>query len=70
MEPDGTLNTFGSIESGALNADGSINASGANGFENTPFIALNTAAEQTDEENEIRAIIGVKADQKSLITLL
>ena len=62
--PDGTLNTFGSIESGALNADGSINASGANGFVNTPFIALNTAAEQTDEENEIRAIIGVNADLK------
>lgn len=62
--PDGTLNTFGTIRSGALNADGSINAGGANGFVNTPFIALNTAAEQTDEENEIRAIIGMNADFK------
>lgn len=62
--PDGSLNTFGSIRSGALNADGSINASGANGFVNTPFIALNTAAEQTDLENEIRAIIGMDASFK------
>ena len=62
--PDGTLNTFGTIRSGALNADGSINAGGANGFVNTPFIALNTQAEQTDEENEIRAIVGMNADLK------
>ena len=62
--PDGTLNTFGSIRSGALNADGSINANGANGFVNTPFIALNTAYEQTDREDEIRAIIGMDASFK------
>lgn len=62
--PDGSLNTFGSIQSGALNGDGSPNANGANGFVNTPFIALNTSAEQTDEENEIRAIIGMNADLK------
>lgn len=61
---DGSLNTFGTFESGALNADGSINANGANGFINTPFLALNTAAEQTDAENEIRAIIGLNADLK------
>ncbi len=62
--PDGSLNTFGTIQSGALNADGSINAGGANGFVNTPFIALNTQYNQTDEENEIRAIVGMNADLK------
>ena len=62
--PDGSLNTFGTIRSGALNSDGSINAGNANGFPNTPFIALNTAAEQTDQENEVRAIIGMNADLK------
>ena len=62
--PDGTLNTFGTIQSGALNADGSISSGGANGFVNTPFIALNTATEQVDQENEIRAIIGMTADFK------
>ncbi|MEN8858334.1 MAG: SusC/RagA family TonB-linked outer membrane protein [Flavobacteriaceae bacterium] len=61
---DGSLNTFGSFASGAYNSDGSINANGANGFPNTPFIALNTQAEQTDEENEIRAILGINADLK------
>lgn len=62
--PDGSLNTFGSIRSGALNEDGSISSNGANGFINTPFIALNTSSEQTDEENEIRAIIGMNAEFK------
>lgn len=62
LNPDGSLNTFGTVESGALNQDGSINPGNANGFPNTPFIALNTQAEQTDLESEIRAIIGVNAD--------
>ena len=64
LNPDGSLNTFGTIASGALNADGSINGGNANGFPNTPFLALNTAAEQTDLESEIRAIVGVNVDLK------
>ncbi len=51
---DGSLNRFGTVRSGALNSDGSVNVSGANGFINTPFIALNTAAFNTDRENEFR----------------
>ena len=62
--PDGSINTVGTFESGALNADGSINADGANGFDNTPFLALNTSKNQTDQENEIRAILGLNADYK------
>lgn len=62
--PDGSINTFGTFESGAYNADGTINANGANGFVNTPYLALNTSKYQTDEENEIRAIIGLNADYK------
>ena len=50
--PDGTLNTFGSIESGALNADG-LSMLVVPKFVTTPFIALNTAAEQI-EDNETR----------------
>lgn len=66
---DGTLNTFGTGPtaaggSGALNDDGSININGAAGFLNTPFLALNTATEQTDREDEIRAILGFSADFK------
>ncbi|ARV13335.1 hypothetical protein BTO09_13730 [Gilvibacter sp. SZ-19] len=56
FNPDGSLNTFGTVESGALNPDGSINASGANGFLNTPYLALNTATFNTDNEEELRLI--------------
>ncbi len=62
--PDGSLNTFGTQLSGALNSDGSINEGNANGFLNTPYLALNTAFEQTDRESEVRAIIGMSADYK------
>jgi TonB-linked SusC/RagA family outer membrane protein len=67
--PDGSLNTFGTGPtaaggSGAFNDDGSININGAAGFLNTPFLALNTAAEQTDREDEIRAVLGFNADFK------
>ncbi|MEP2935382.1 MAG: SusC/RagA family TonB-linked outer membrane protein [Gilvibacter sp.] len=58
---DGSLNTFGTIASGALNADGSINASGANGFLNTPYLALNTATFNTDNEEELRLIGSIDA---------
>ncbi|QTY26902.1 SusC/RagA family TonB-linked outer membrane protein [Flavobacterium sp. CS20] len=60
--PDGSLNTFGTVQSGAFNPDGSINVSGANGFMNTPFIALNTARENTDQENEFRIVGSVRGD--------
>jgi len=54
LNPDGTLNTFGTQRSGAFNPDGSVSANGANGFENTPFLALNTARFNTDRESEFR----------------
>jgi len=54
FNPNGSLNRFGTRASGALNPDGSVSANGANGFVNTPFIALNTAANNTDRENEFR----------------
>lgn len=56
--PDGSLNIVGTVQSGALNPDGSFNVSGANGFQNTPFLALNTAALNTDRENELRMLVG------------
>ena len=59
---DGSLNTFGTVESGALNPDGSINVDGANGFLNTPFIALNTQRFNEDRENEFRLIGSIQAD--------
>ncbi len=54
FNPDGSLNRFGTVESGAFNPDGSVSVNGANGFVNTPFIALNTAAFNTDQESEFR----------------
>ena len=65
--PDGSINVIGSGPlglggSGALNADGSINADTANGFPNTPFIALNTASQNTDRENEIKIVGRIAAD--------
>ncbi len=62
--PDGSLNNIGTRLSGALFADGSINADGANGFLNTPYLALNTMDTQTDLESELRAIIGMNFDYK------
>jgi TonB-linked SusC/RagA family outer membrane protein len=58
--PDGTLNRVGTERSGALNPDGSINVGGANGFVNTPFIALNTAAFNTDVEKDLRVLASGK----------
>jgi TonB-linked SusC/RagA family outer membrane protein len=63
---DGTLNYIGSQMSGAYNADGSYNISNANGFLNTPFLALNTAKFNTDTENELKAIGQVNADYRIL----
>jgi TonB-linked SusC/RagA family outer membrane protein len=60
--PDGSLNTFGTVASGALNENGTINVDGANGFLNTPFIALNTARNNTDRENELRIVGSLQAD--------
>ncbi|MFT4611279.1 MAG: TonB-linked SusC/RagA family outer membrane protein [Psychroserpens sp.] len=65
--PDGSINNFGTGPvsgggSGAFNADGSINADGANGFQNTPFIALNTAALNTDQESEIKIVGRIAGD--------
>jgi len=65
--PDGSINLFGTGPvstggSGAFNADGSFNADGANGFQNTPFIALNTAALNTDQESELKIVGRIAAD--------
>ncbi|QHI36528.1 TonB-dependent receptor SusC [Kordia antarctica] len=60
--PDGSINIIGTQQSGALNADGSINASGANGFVNTAYLALNTARLNTDEETEFKAVGSISAD--------
>lgn len=51
---DGSLNTFGTVQSGALNADGSI--ADPNGFTNTPFLGLNSSRLNTDNEEEFRII--------------
>lgn len=65
--PDGSINIWGTGPtsgggSGAYNADGSINSDGANGFLNTPYIALNTAALNTDTENEIKIVGRISGD--------
>lgn len=60
--PDGSLNVVGTEASGALNADGTINVDGANGFLNTPFLALNTQRFNQDRENEFRLIGSLQAD--------
>lgn len=60
--PDGSINIIGTQLSGALNADGSINPNGANGFTNTPYLALNSARTGTDQENEFKAVGSISAD--------
>lgn len=65
--PDGSINIWGTGPtsgggSGAFNADGSINGDGANGFLNTPYIALNTAALNTDTESEIKIVGRISGD--------
>jgi TonB-linked SusC/RagA family outer membrane protein len=59
--PDGSLNIFGTEASGAF-VNGQLNANGANGFVNTPFLALNTAALNTDQESEIKMVANVGGD--------
>jgi TonB-linked SusC/RagA family outer membrane protein len=64
---DGSINIIGTGPvsaggSGAYNADGSYNPNNAAGFQNTPFIALNTASANTDQENEIKIIGRIAAD--------
>merc|ERR1711902_420897 len=54
FNPDGSLNTFGTVRSGAIDANG--NQVNANGFFNTPFLALNTARFNTDQETELKAV--------------
>ena len=56
FNPDGSLNKVGTQRSGALNPDGSVNVGGANGFVNTPFLAQNTAAFNTDLETDVRIL--------------
>ena len=56
FNPDGSLNIIGTVESGGVNADGSVTSSRANGFLNTPFIALNTQRTATDRESEIKSV--------------
>jgi TonB-linked SusC/RagA family outer membrane protein len=61
---DGSINIVGTQLSGAFNADGSYNANNANGFQNTPYLALNTLKLNTDRENEIKSVVSLNADYK------
>lgn len=60
--PDGSLNIVGTVASGAYNPNGTINISQANGFNNTPYLALNTQSLNTDVEREIRGVGQINAD--------
>lgn len=60
--PDGSINIVGTQLSGAINPDGSVDPSGANGFPNTPYLALNTARLGTDTETEFKAVGSISAD--------
>ena len=63
---DGSLNTFGTYASGAWTdrAHSSINFNNFGGFANTPFIAMNTARNNTDTEDELRINTSVFGDWK------
>jgi hypothetical protein len=68
---DGSINIWGTGPtgdggSGAYNADGTINIANVSGFRNTPFIALNSAALNTDEESEIKIVGRISADYNFL----
>ncbi|MEO6349006.1 MAG: SusC/RagA family TonB-linked outer membrane protein [Aquaticitalea sp.] len=65
--PDGSINIWGtgpqgSGGSGAYLANGNIDFGNIDGFRNTPFIALNTAALATDQESEIKIVGRIAAD--------
>jgi TonB-dependent starch-binding outer membrane protein SusC len=64
---DGSINIWGtgprgSGGSGAYLADGSIDIANVSGFQNTPFIALNTAALGTDRESEVKIVGRIAVD--------
>lgn len=55
--PDGSLNYRGTVRSGAIDpSTGALLPNGANGFKNTPYLAMNTAKYGTDEEREFVGI--------------
>lgn len=65
--PDGSINIWGTgpVEtggSGAYYANGDFNYGSVDGFKNSPFIALNTAALGTDQESEIKIVGRIAAD--------
>jgi TonB-linked SusC/RagA family outer membrane protein len=60
--PNGSINYLGTFLSGGLNEDGTVSPNGANGFLNTPFLALNTARFNTDRENELKLIGNITAN--------
>ncbi|TCK65269.1 TonB-linked SusC/RagA family outer membrane protein [Winogradskyella wandonensis] len=59
---DGSLNIFGTQASGAFDGAGNLSPGGANGFVNTPFIALNTVRLNPDVEREFRGIGTLSGD--------
>ena len=64
---DGTINIWGTGPrelggSGAYLADGSIDFANVDGFRNTAFIALNTAALGTDRESEVKIVGRIAVD--------
>jgi TonB-linked SusC/RagA family outer membrane protein len=60
--PDGSLNLIGTRLSGAYDASGAFVSAGANGFTNTPYLALNTNAINSDLEEEIKVVAQINAD--------
>jgi len=65
--PDGSVNIWGTGPrelggSGAFLANGNIDFDNVDGFRNTPFIALNTAALGTDRESEIKIVGRIALD--------
>jgi TonB-linked SusC/RagA family outer membrane protein len=60
--PDGSLNIIGTRLSGAYDASGSYSISNANGFQNTPYLALNTNLLNSDIEEEIKSVAQLNAD--------
>lgn len=64
---DGSINIWGTGPrsgggSGAYLADGTIDYDNVDGFQNTPFIALNTASLGTDEESEVKIVGRIAVD--------
>ncbi|MFN3908411.1 MAG: SusC/RagA family TonB-linked outer membrane protein [Flavobacterium sp.] len=70
FNPNGSLNTFGTLLSDALLANGQPNINGINGFLNTPYLALNTNTMNTDKERELRLLGNFNVSYKLMDNLV